>query len=99
VRSTACLHRKSDIVLAVDAPCDPCDGRPGHELLDEDDATTPGTVDLAAHVEAEIDLFEARVEGDRDPEHARSEELKPHNADERATEAEIELAPGGNAPL
>ena len=91
-------HGEGGVGLFVEAVCDQRDGRLGDELAEEDDAAFAGGVFIsglgAGDVEAEIDLGETGVEGDRETSDADPVEEEADERDEAAAFVQVELHAG-----
>src|SRR5215510_3218920 len=73
----AVTHRDGDVVLAVENPGHHGDGRPGHQLLDEDDGTAPALARSPPDVEAQVHFLEVAMTRDGDSENPRIEKREP----------------------
>src|SRR3982751_2060127 len=91
-------HRDRTIRLVVQRARDPRDHRTRPELADEDDTAAYFAVGkLASYIKAEIHLVEVPVKRDGHADHARVEEPEPDDARHRASLAEVEAPPPGDA--
>src|SRR4029453_18198886 len=90
----AVTHRDGDVVLAVENPGRDGNGRPRHQLLDEDNGASPALARPPPDVEAQVHLLEVAMPGNSDSENPRVEKQKPDQADKCPPAPVVELCPG-----
>src|SRR5262249_36012163 len=84
-------HRRTNVILTLEETGPPGDHGPGHELLNEDNGSSPAVRRLTPDVKPQIDFLKVLMERYWHPKHSGPHEHKSHERDEGLTLPRIQF--------